>query len=252
MARRELDSASADLRAARRAAHDLPGISAELQTAKGAAATESRRVAELQAELQASRHELEETVGKLKYAEQEQRSLARKIGSNAMTEEQKQLAAAQEEAAVVSAQLVSEVCSKNSSPGHTLPGERAAHPTHPQSDGAIRWPGARPVQPTCTLRPTRSLPVWSLTRRTPSLAGCCTTTGTSGCTQRRPPPCGPAPPCGTSSAPSVPPAPSSSPEPRRARACAAGRARSAWSRQCRRPSRQSLPVKRAARLPRRA
>lgn len=109
VARRDLDAASADLRAARRAAHELPGVSAELQTAKGAAAMESRRVAELQSELQASRDELEETVGKLKYAEQEQRSLARKIGTKAMTEEQKQLAAAQEEAAVVSAQIVSEV-----------------------------------------------------------------------------------------------------------------------------------------------
>lgn len=108
--RRELDVASADLRSARRAAHDLPSVSAELRSAKGEVQRESRRVAELQAELQASRDELEKTVGQLKYAEQEQRSLARKIGTKAMTEEQRQLAAAQDEAATVSAQLVAEVC----------------------------------------------------------------------------------------------------------------------------------------------
>jgi len=100
--RRELETTSAELRKVRRVAHDVPSMSAELKRAQ-------EREVERVAELQASRNQLEETVGKLKFAKQEQKSLLQKMTEQTMSEEQKQLKAAQEEAALVSAQAVAEV-----------------------------------------------------------------------------------------------------------------------------------------------
>lgn len=107
--KRELDASAAELRAERRKSHDLTSMRAELESARGAARRESTRVAELHAELSASKSELEDTLGKLKFAQQEADSIATKRGTSGLTDEQKNLQAAKEEAALVTAQIVAEV-----------------------------------------------------------------------------------------------------------------------------------------------
>ncbi|EOD36795.1 hypothetical protein EMIHUDRAFT_201024 [Emiliania huxleyi CCMP1516] len=103
----ELSRTAEELRAARREAQQLPSVSAQLRGMRDQAEGESRRVAELQAEVEASKAELEAMVGRLKYGELEQRSVAKKLG-RAATQEQQQMAAAQEEAALVAAQIVAD------------------------------------------------------------------------------------------------------------------------------------------------
>ncbi len=82
----ELSRTAEELRAARREAQQLPSVSAQLRGMRDQAEGESRRVAELQAEVEASKAELEAMVGRLKYGELEQRSVAKKLGRAATQE----------------------------------------------------------------------------------------------------------------------------------------------------------------------
>lgn len=105
-ARDEVRELNSSLSSARREAHDVPHLREALKKAQQADAERQAKSAALQAELKASKVELERVFGELKFAEQEKLSVGRLRAD--LTEAQRTLQAKSQEMEVLNARLVTD------------------------------------------------------------------------------------------------------------------------------------------------